>query len=132
MKRAYKVAAGVAAAFGIGLVAVAGWAAASPMGMGPGMMGGGMGHGMMGGMGHGPMAGGANAPMSLMTSEERTALMEKMRNAKTPEERQQLAQATHEQMQKRAKEKGIVLPESRGPGAGFGPHFTPPAATQSH
>ena len=141
MKRAYKVAAGVAAALGIGLVAVAGWAAASPMGMGPGMMGrgmgpgmmgGGMGHGMMGGMGHGPMAGGANAPMSLMTSEERTALMEKMRNAKTPEERQQLAQATHEQMQKRAKEKGIVLPESRGPGAGFGPHFTPPAATQSH
>jgi hypothetical protein len=51
----------------------------------------------------------------IITPEERTALMEKMRNAKTPEERQQLAQATRTEMQKRATEKGITLPEQRGP-----------------
>ena len=117
MKRSYKAAAVVMAALSVGLAAGA-WAS-EPMGggMGPGMMGG-MGHGMMGGMGHGmgkgPMA---NGPMSqLMTPEERTALMEKMRNAKTPEERQKLAEATHAQMQSRAKEKGITLPEHSGPG----------------
>jgi Spy/CpxP family protein refolding chaperone len=43
-----------------------------------------------------------------MTPEERTALQEKMRNAKTPEERQKLAQATRDEMQKRAKEKGVT------------------------
>ncbi len=79
---------------------------------------------MQDGMGHGVMAGGPKGPMAgqqLMTPEERTALQEKMRSAKTPEERQKLAEATHTEMQKRAKEKGITLPDHRGPGAGFGP-----------
>jgi hypothetical protein len=53
-----------------------------------------------------------------MTPEERAALQEKMQNAGTPEERQKLAQATRQEMQKRAKEKGLTLPEHRGPRAG--------------
>jgi len=72
-------------------------------------------HGKMGGTQHGGAQHGAmgekagmGAGHSLMTPEERTALQEKMRNAKTPEERQKLAQATHEEMQKRAKEKGAT------------------------
>jgi len=75
-------------------------------------------HGMTGGRGHGGMSGGAaghGAGQQLMTPEERTALQEKMRNAKTPEERQQIATATRTEMEKRAKEKGITLPEHSGP-----------------
>ena len=60
-------------------------------------------------------AAGHGAGQQLMTPEERTALMEKMRNAKTPEERQKIAAANRAEMQKRAKEKGITLPEHRGP-----------------
>jgi DNA invertase Pin-like site-specific DNA recombinase len=56
-----------------------------------------------------------------MTPEERTALMEKMRSATTPEERQKIAEATHAEMEKRAQEKGITLPDHRGPHGGFGP-----------
>jgi len=123
MKRSHKTAAGVAAALSLG-VAAAVFAH-------PGQMGGGMGPAMKGGMGHGPMAGGAagfSAGQQLMTPEERTALQEKMRSAKTPEERQKLAEANHAEMQKRAKEKGITLPEAHAHGAGFGPRFAPPAA----
>ena len=100
--------------------------------MGDGMVHGMMNHGMMDhgtgsgtGIGHGSMGqGGAGhgSAQQLMTPEERTAMQEKMRNAKTPEERQRLAQANHAEMQKRAKEKGITLPEHRGPGAGMGPN----------
>jgi hypothetical protein len=82
-------------------------------------MGGGMGMGMATGAGmapgHGPMAG-----QQLMTPDERAALRDKMRSAKTPEERQKLAEATHAEMQKRAKEKGITLPDHGGPGMAFG------------
>ena len=61
----------------------------------------------------------------LMTPEERTAMQDKMRNAKSPEERQQLATANHAEMQKRAAEKGITLPEQRGPyGRGAAPATT--------
>ena len=115
MKRSHKVAAGVVAALSLG-VAAAVFAH-------PGQMGAGMGPAMKGGMGHGRMAGGPAgfaAGQQLMTPEERTALMEKMRNAKTPEERT----ALQEKMHKRAKEKGVTLPEHRGPGAGFGPGST--------
>jgi hypothetical protein len=52
---------------------------------------------------------------SLMSEEERSALRDQMRNAKTPEERQQIALATRTEMEKRAAEKGITLPEHRGP-----------------
>lgn len=56
-----------------------------------------------------------------MTPEERTALMEKMRNARTPEERQKIAAENRTEMQKRAKERGITLPEHRGPHFGGTP-----------
>lgn len=58
---------------------------------------------------------GAKAVQSLATPEERSAMHEKMRAAKTPEERQQIALANRAEMQKRATEKGITLPEHRGP-----------------
>lgn len=75
------------------------------------------------------------AARGLMTPEERTAFREKMRAAKTPEERQQLALANRTEMQKRAAEKGITLPEHRegrghGHRRGSGP-ATAPAAPES-
>jgi hypothetical protein len=79
-----------------------------------------MGQGQMGGMGHG-----AVGDQQLQTPEERSAFQEKMRNAKTPEERQKLVEANRAEMQKRAKEKGITLPQPHGPRAGFGPHSGP-------
>jgi hypothetical protein len=124
MKRTHQAATAVAMALGLGLAATG--AAASPMegGMGHGhkMEGKGHGHGMEGkGHGHG-MEGkghghrGGSGPMAqLMTPEERTAMHEKMRNAATPEERQALREANRAEMQKRAAEKGITLPE-RGAG----------------
>lgn len=126
MKQTHKFALGVIASLGLGVAAAAVYAQPGPMGggMGPHMQG-----AMTGGMGPGAMHGGpagAAAAQQLMTPEERTALMEKMRNASTPEERQQIAAANHAEMQKRAKEKGITLPEPRRPGPGFGPHFAPP------
>jgi len=132
MKQSHKFAVGIVASLGLGL-AVAAYAQPGQMGggMGPHMQGG-MQHGAMGGTGHGPMgvgAAGYGAGQQLMTPEERTALIEKMRNAKTPEERQQIAAANHAEMQKRATEKGITLPEGRGPRFGT----TPPApATPEH
>jgi len=54
----------------------------------------------------------------LMTPEERDAYIEKMRSAKTQEERRKLRDEHRAEMQKRAKEKGVTLPEPRGPGAG--------------
>ena len=103
MKRSHKVAAGVVAALSLG-VAAAVFAH-------PGPIGGGMGPAMKGGMGHGRMAGG---PAGHAAGQQ---LM-------TPEERQKLAEGTRAEMHKRAKEKGITLPEHRGPGAGFGPGST--------
>lgn len=113
MKTAYRVA--VAAILGLGIAAAA-FAH-------PGEMGRTMGPGMMGGMGHGAMGPGAMGGQQLMTPEEHTALMEKMRNAKTPEERQKIAEANRAEMEKRAKEKGTTLPGPHGPGMGFGPGF---------
>jgi len=117
MKRSHR-AAGIFAALSLGVAAAV---LAHP---GQGQMGGGMGmHGksaMQQGM-HG-------AGQQLMTPEERSALMEKMRSAKTPEERQKLADENRTEMQKRAKEKGIALPEHRGPRAGA----TPESNTHTH
>ena len=120
MKTAYRVAIGTVAALSLGLAAAA-FAH-------PGQMGGATGTGIMGGMGHGGMGPGAMgggpaggmAGQQLMTPEERTALQEKMRNAKTPEERQKIAEATRTEMQKRAQANGATHPEHRGPGAGMG------------
>ncbi len=103
-------------------------------GHGPGAMM----QGAQGGYGPGAMMQGGQGPQAafqLMTPEERTAMQEKMRNAKTPEERQQIALTNRAEMQKRAAEKGITLPEHRGPHghAGMGPNFAPkaPATTES-
>jgi uncharacterized protein involved in copper resistance len=128
MKFSRKIAIGAAAALGL---------AAGVVIAHPGQMGGAMGkqgpmagmqHGQMGGMQHGQMGGmghGAVGGQQLLTPEERSAFQEKMRDAKTPEERQKLVEANRTEMQKRAKEKGITLPQPHGPRAGFGPHFGP-------
>lgn len=114
MKLSHKIGIGAAVALGL---------AAGVVIAQPGQMGGAMGmHGPMAGMQHGPMGG-----QQLMTPEEHSAFQEKMRNARTPEERQKLAQANRAEMEKRAKEKGITLPQPHGPQAGFGPHFGPQA-----
>jgi len=58
----------------------------------------------------------------LMTPEERQAYADRMRAAKTPEERTKLRDEHRAEMQKRAKEKGVTLAEPRGPrGPGGGP-----------
>lgn len=54
----------------------------------------------------------------MMTPAERTEYRSKMRAAKTPEERQQICEDHHAQMQERAKEKGMTLPEAPRCGAG--------------
>jgi hypothetical protein len=84
-----------------------------------GPFGNGMGQGMMrGGMVHGHMTE-QNSDMKvmreLMTPAERLAMMDKMMDAKTPEERQAVMTANHAEMEKRAKEKGITLPAGYGP-----------------
>jgi len=129
MKQSHKFAIGVVASLGLGIAVATAYAHPGQMsgGMGPQ---GGMQHGTKGGTQHGGMGGGAvhDAEQQLITPEERTALQEKMRSAKTPEERQQIATATHAEMQKRAKEKGITLPEGRGPRFGTTPQA--PATTE--
>lgn len=154
MKRSQKIATGIALSLSLGLAAAA-YAHPGQMGggMGPGAQGGiqhgmkegtrhgaqggqghgGMQHGMKGGMQHGKQAAGRGtgpqAGHGLMSPEERTALREKMRNAATPEERQQIAAATRAEMHKRAQEKGITLPEGRGPRTGAAPEA--PATDQT-
>ena len=118
MKRSTKFAVAAIASLGFGAAITV--AFAHPGGTGPGMMRG-MGPGMM----RGPMGAGPAAAQQLMTPEEQTAFREKMQNAKTPAERQKLAEANRAEMEKRAKEKGITLPEPHGPRSGFGPHFAP-------
>lgn len=133
MKRNHKWIIGIVTSLGLGLAA----AAASAH---PGQMGAGMGPGAQGGphpfsksdvdpgtMRHG--GAGPQATRQLMTPEERTALQEKMRSAKTPEERHQIATATRTEMEKRARDKGIALPEHRGR-HGAGPNTTAPATTE--
>jgi hypothetical protein len=58
----------------------------------------------------------------MMTDQERNEYREKMRNARSPEERQAVRDEHHKAMQARAKERGVTLPDQpRGPGAGMGP-----------
>jgi hypothetical protein len=144
MKKSHKYAA--VAALGLGLAIATAFAQPGQMGSGTGheMKGGmqhgakggtqhgaqgGMQHGAKGGMQHGGMGGaGHGAGQQLMTPEERTALQEKMRTAKTPEERQQIATSNRAEMQKRAQANGITLPEGRGPRTGTTPQA--PATTE--
>ncbi len=142
MNSTRKILVGALATLGLGLAAAA--VSANPSGSEGGMRHGDMKHGEMkhegmqhgegkhDGKGHaGKRHDGAHAS-SLATPEERTAMREKMRNAATPEERQKIAEANHAEMQKRAKEKGITLPEARGPHGRHGKHAAPaaPAAEQ--
>ncbi len=61
----------------------------------------------------------------LMTPQERDAHRNKMRAAKTGQERERIRAEQHEQMKVRAKERGVTLPDAppagRGPGMGPGP-----------
>jgi hypothetical protein len=109
----------------------------------PGVMGGNMGPGTQAGphagMQHGNRAGNGAAGMQhtprgpqaaaqqLMTPEERTATMEKMRAAKTPEERHQIVTTLRAEMQK-----GITLPEQHGPRLGTGAQTTPDTSEHTH
>jgi hypothetical protein len=135
MKFSRKIAIGAAAALGLAAGVViahpgqmgGGMGRQGPMaGMQHGQMGG-MQHGQMGGMERGPMGAGAAAAQQLMTPEEQAAFREKMQSAKSAEERRQIAEANRTEMQKRAQEKGITLPEPHGPRAGFGRHGGPAA-----
>lgn len=60
----------------------------------------------------------------LMTEQERVEHRQRMRNAASDEERQQIRAEHHERMQQRAQERGVELPASppadRGMGAGTG------------
>jgi hypothetical protein len=59
-----------------------------------------------------------------MTEQERIEHREKMRTFKTAQERNAYLKQHHEQMQERAKEKGVTLPDeppARGPGPGMRP-----------
>ena len=128
MKQSHKLAAGIIASLGLGVAVATAYAHPGQMGGGTEHGKGGMQHGMKGGMQHGAQGGhdsarghggaGHGDGAQLMTPEERTALREKMRNAKTPEERQEIAQANRAEMQKRAQEKGVTLREHRGPRGG--------------
>lgn len=57
----------------------------------------------------------------LMTPQEREQHRDKIRSMKTEQEREAYRQQHHEEMQKRAREKGITLPDQpRGQGMGNG------------
>jgi hypothetical protein len=112
MKTVKKIAIGVATVLGLGMAVATVYAQQGPFGNG-------MGQGMMrGGMVHGHMPE-QNSDMKvmreLMTPAERLAMMDKMMDAKTLEERQAVMTANHAEMEKRAKEKGITLPAGHGP-----------------
>jgi hypothetical protein len=139
MKQSHKFAAGVIASLGLGIAVATAYATPGQMGGGTGPHAkAGMQHGAKGGMQHakggmqhgaaGQGAGGHGAGHGLVTQEERAALQEKMRNATTREERQKIAQTFRAEVQKRAQEKGITLPEGRGPNTGTSPQA--PATTE--
>ena len=64
----------------------------------------------------------------LMTKQERNEFRNRMRSAKTAEEREQIRAEHHERMMVRAKERGVTLPDEppargsgmMGPGGGMG------------
>jgi hypothetical protein len=58
----------------------------------------------------------------LMTEKERNEYRERIRNAKTEQEREKIRSEHHEKMMVRAKEKGVTLPdEPPAKGGGVGP-----------
>ena len=112
MKTVKKIAIGVGAVLSLSFALGVVYAQQGPFGNGTGQ-------GMMrGGIMHGPMTG-QNSDMKimreLMTPAERLSMMDKMIDAKTPEERQAVMTENHSEMEKRAKNKGITLPPGNGP-----------------
>ena len=63
----------------------------------------------------------------LMTQEERNTFREKMRAAKTQEEREKIRLEHHKEMQERAKAKGVTLPDEPMQRCGAGPGHGPGA-----
>ena len=62
----------------------------------------------------------------LMTNQERIEHRNKLMNARTAEEREQIRLQHHEQMQLRAKEQGVALPDAPpAQGGGFGRRMGP-------
>jgi len=57
----------------------------------------------------------------MMSDAERNEYREKMRNARSEQERQSLRDENRKRMEARARERGVTLPEQRGPGSGPGP-----------
>lgn len=58
----------------------------------------------------------------MMSDQERNDYREKMRSARSAGERQSIRDEHRKQMQSRAKERGVTMPDTpRGPGAGIGP-----------
>jgi len=69
---------------------------------------------------------------SLMTPQERDEYRAKMRNARTVEERQAISEEHHAEMVRRAKDRGVSLPDTpppasgqMGPGGGMGSGMGP-------
>jgi uncharacterized membrane protein len=57
----------------------------------------------------------------MMNDQERNDYRERMRNAGSAQERQAVRDEHRKVMEARAKERGVTLPERRGPGAGMSP-----------
>lgn len=114
-----KIAVGIAAALGLGF-AVAAFAQPNAMGGGGGQSMAGM-HDRKADMQTAMHGGSADhgAAQQFMPPQERVARQERMRNAKTPEERQALAKTMHTEMEKRAKGNTITLPGHGGMGTGM-------------
>lgn len=112
MNTVHKIVISIAAVFGLGLSVASVHAQQGPMGnsMGTSMMQGAMMQGHM-------MGSNSNMKImrELMSPAERIDMMDKMMDAKTVEERQQIMTTQHAEMEKRAKAKGITLPEGHGP-----------------
>ena len=62
----------------------------------------------------------------MMNDQERNEFRDRMRNARSADERQAVRDEHRKLMEARAKERGVTLPEPRGPGAG-GPGYGPGA-----
>ncbi|MFC3675561.1 hypothetical protein [Ferrovibrio xuzhouensis] len=94
-------------------------------GGGGGGSGGGMGRGGQG-MGQGTGRGATTTDDSqiygrqLMTQEEMNRYRQRMRNAKTTQEREQIRTENHKQMQERAQQRGITLPDEPPANRGSG------------
>jgi hypothetical protein len=64
----------------------------------------------------------------MMGDQERNGYRDRMRNARSAEERQAIRDEHRSLMEARAKERGVTLPEPRGPGFGPGPGGGGPGA----